>query len=113
MILDVSFGVAALMAAGFPNTGRLIWLYARAANFLNEKAAGPQCGVAKHFAVHAEARAASQQAVLRIDFEQLPRGPRGLAIGRRQDQLLVKALNVPPVFAKIHREPIQEFRMAG
>src|SRR5579859_1865379 len=113
MILNVSFGVATLMAAGFPDTGRLIWLYARAANFLDKKAAGRQRGVAKHLAVHAEARAASQQAILRIDFEQLRRGPRGLAIGRRQDQLLVKALNVPPVFAKIHGEPIEEFRMAG
>ena len=83
MILDVRFRVATLMTSRFPNASWLIWLHARAADFFDEQATGRQRGVAKHFAIHAKTRAAREQTVLRIDFEQLRSGSRGLAIGRR------------------------------
>src|SRR5260221_8531203 len=71
MIRDISFRVATLMTSRLPNASWLIWLHARATDFFDEQAAGRQRGVAKHFAVHAKTRAARDQTVLGIGFEQL------------------------------------------
>ena len=53
-----------------------------------------------------------EQPVLRILFGELRRDSRRLPVGRRHHQLLVEALHIPAAVAEIHRQPVEQFRMA-
>ena len=67
--------VIASVAAGhrdrLPHALRLIRLHARAADFRRKQAARGEGGVAQHLGIHAEARTAREEAVLRIALELL------------------------------------------
>ena len=53
----------------------------------------------------------ASKTVLGILFSKLRRDAGRLAIGRRQHQLLVEAFHIPAAVAKIHRQPVEQFRM--
>src|SRR3984957_6233918 len=99
------------MAACFPDSGRLIRLNARSADFFHQQAAAGQRGVSDHLAVHAESWPARQQTVLRIFLDQLRRGSSRLLIGSRENDLSVEALHVPVMVAKIDGKPVEQLWM--
>ena len=66
---------------GFPDAARLIRLHTRTTDFLLHQTARGNGVVTHHFGVHAEARAAAEEPVLRIFLQLLRRRPGALAIG--------------------------------
>src|SRR5262249_26787123 len=103
--------VAANHRDGFPDAFGLIRPDARAADLLDEQAAGGESVVAHHLGVHAEAGAARQIAVLRVFFELLRRRNRCLSISRGHDDHLDEPLHVPTRFAELDGHPVEQFRV--
>ena len=79
--------------------------------FGDQQAARRQGVVADHLGIHAEARAAREQAVLGILLELLRRGRGRLAIGRRRDHQLEELLHVPARLAELDGQPVEQLRM--
>src|SRR5580698_11640868 len=100
------------MAARFPDARRLVRLDAWSPDFFDEESAACQRGVPDHLAVHAKSRAARQQPVLRIFFDQLRRGSCRLLVRSRKNDLPIKALHIPIVIAKIDSQPVKKLGMA-
>ena len=69
--------------------------------------------VADHLGVESRARAAGEEAVLGILGEQFGRGGRGATVGGARHDVTDEALHVPALFAEVHREPVEEFGVAG
>src|SRR5437016_1862369 len=69
---------ALAVESGLPEVGRLRRVDRRAIHLAAEQAADGQRLVADHFRFEAQARAAAQQAVLRVLLQKLRRHPRGL-----------------------------------
>src|SRR5205085_11085678 len=90
-----------------------------------EQAANVQRGVANHFSIEAESRAASEQAILRIGLEFFWSNARVLAVGGGSDDEANRMFNIPSrlrgtaavriqdTIAEFAGEPIEQFRMGG
>ena len=93
----------------FPDVFRLVGLGARSAHTGRERPAGGEGLVPDHLGVHAEARAAAEQAVITVllDFDRRLDG--GLAIGRRGECLAVEGFDVPAGSTEFNREPVEQF----
>src|SRR5207302_10964009 len=111
MALRILSRVAGVVAP-VPDSGWLIGFHAGAADFFYQQATGGQNGVAQHLAIHAKARAAGEKTILWILFSKLRRYASGLPVGRRHDELPIKALHIPAAIAEIDGQPVQQFRMA-
>ena len=74
----------------------------------DQQAAGGQGVVADHLGVHAEARAARQQPVLRVLLQLLGRRDGRLAVGGRRDQQLEELLHVPAGLAELDGQPVEQ-----
>ena len=76
-----------------------------------EQAGDRQRLVAQHFGREATARAACQQAVLRIAFGERRTDRGRLLIGRRRNEQLEHALGIPAAIAIVDRQPIEQLGM--
>jgi hypothetical protein len=91
----------------FPETLRLIGLYAWAADGRDEEAAGGKDQVANELGGEAVARTAGEQHILGVLLLFFGRGLGGLAIGGRGNHELYQAFDVPAVVHKICSKPIE------
>src|SRR5438105_4072748 len=87
--------VAGGVTDGFPDSFGLVWFDGMTTDFLDEQAANVQRGVANHFSIEAESRAASEQAILRIGLEFFWSNARVLAVGGGSDDEANRMFNIP------------------
>ncbi len=91
-----------------PQPGWLIRIHTGSADGLLQQSAGRERVVAHHFRGQPEAWPASQQAILRVFFEQLRADLRGLPVGGGGDDQPLHRLHVPVGF-KFRGQPVQQF----
>ena len=111
-VLLVFARVAADESDRLPDVRRLIRVHAFAAHLRIEQAAHEQRIVADLLRIEAEARAARQQAILRVALPQRGRGLRGLPERRRGYEHAHERLHVPARFAEGDGEPVEQLGVA-
>ena len=93
-------------------TGRVIRLHRRTADFWHQQAAGGECLVTHEFTRQAEARATGDPAVVRIALMCFGRELRALPIGLAGDHQAQHGFHIPPAGNKFRCQPVDQFRMA-
>ena len=105
----------ALVAEGglLPDSRGLVGVHGGAAGFVHEEAARGEGLVAEHPGRHAVARAAREEAVLRVRGREFRAHAGGLAVGLARDEEPEEPLHVPSGVAEARGQPVQELGVDG